>query len=587
MVKMKKEVPSKQRNLKRSSLIQLLLGIIIIGMVNVIGSFVFTRFDLTAEKRYSLSPSTKDLLRNIDDIVFFRIYLEGDFPAGFKRLRSATREMLDEFRAYNKNIQYEFVNPSASDDPEERNTTYQLLVEKGLQPTDLQVNTKEGREQQIIFPGAIASYRSNELVVELLQSQIGVSPEEVLNNSLQSLEFKLATSIRNLTVIAKPKVAFIRGHGELNTKEIFDIGQALSKQYTLDLVTVGEQLGSLTERDSLSEDKTRVVNKYEAIIVAKPDSIFSEKDKFIIDQFVMRGGKVLWLVDPVLASMDSLEAAESTVGIARELNLDDLLFKYGVRLNPDLIMDLNALPIPLRTGQVGNQPKIDFFPWYFFPVITPQERHPIVTNLNAIKTEFVSSLDTIKVPGIKKTILLKSSQYSRTVSTPVLISLSVLEKEPDEREYTGPSKPVAVLLEGEFRSNYDNRIPPEIQFSKDIAFIQKSSHTRMIVVSDGDVIKNQLHYSKGYPMPLGYDQYTGETFGNKDFILNAMDYLVDESGLISIRSREIRLRQLDMTRINNNKMAWQAFNLLGPVVLVLIYGLIRFYLRKRKYTTGR
>lgn len=568
-----------------NSLVQLILGILIILLVNIVGSFVFTRFDLTAEKRYSLSPATKEIVRNIDDIVFFRIYLEGDFPAGFKRLRNATRELLDEFRAYNKNIQYEFINPSESDDPDERNNIYQMLVEKGLQPTDLQVNTKEGREQQIIFPGAIVSYKSNEKSVDLLNSQLGVDPDEVLNNSLQALEFRLASAIRDLTVIRKPRVAFIKGHGELNTREIYDIGQALSKQYVLDLVTIDGKINSLSERDSVSEDKTRVINKYEAIIIAKPDSSFSEKDKFIIDQFIMRGGKVLWLIDPVHASMDSLEAAESTIGIAMDLNLDDMLFNYGVRLNPDLVMDLNALPIPLRTGQVGNQPKIDFFPWFFFPILTPNIKHPIVNNLNSIKTEFISSLDTIKVGKVKKTILLKTSPYSRTVQTPAMISLSILEKEPDEREYAGPEKAVAVLLEGEFRSNFENRITPEIQYNKDIAFIPVSKPTRMIVISDGDIIKNQLHFSQGYPLPLGYDQYTNETFGNKDFILNAMDYLVDESGLISIRSREIKLRKLDMTRVNRSKLSWQAFNLFLPVVLVLIYGLIRYYLRRRKYTT--
>ena len=584
---MNKENPVKQRSGRRNSLVQLVLGMLIIVLVNIVGSFVFTRFDLTAEKRYSLSPATKDLVRNIDDIVYFRIYLEGEFPAGFKRLRNATREMLDEFRAYNKNIQYEFVNPSASDNAEERNSTYQMLTEKGLEPTDLQVSTKEGREQQIIFPGAIASYKANEMAVDLLNSQIGVSPEEVLNNSLQALEFKLASAIRDLTVVRKPKVAFIRGHGELNTKEIYDIGQALSKQYILDLVTIDGKLGSLTERDSVSEDKTRVTNKYDAIIIAKPDSSFTEKDKFILDQYIMRGGKVLWLVDPVLASMDSLEAAESTIGLAWDLNLDDMLFNYGVRINPDLIMDLNALPIPLRTGQVGNQPKIDFFPWYFFPLITPNVKHPIVSNLNSIKTEFISSMDTIKVAGVKKTILLKTSPYSRSVSTPVLISLSILENEPDEREYSGPERPVAVLLEGKFGSNFENRIPPEIQFNREIDFIFESKPTRMIVVSDGDIIKNQLHFSQGYPLPLGYDQYTGETFGNKDFILNAMDYLVDESGLISIRSREIKLRQLDMTRVNNNKLSWQVFNLIIPVLLVLCYGMVRLYIRRRKYTSER
>ncbi len=578
---------NKQRSMKRSSLVQLLSGILIIVLINVISSFVFTRFDLTSEKRYSLSPATKELLKGIDDIVYFRVYLDGEFPAGFKRLRNATREMLDEFRAYNKNIQYEFVNPSASEDEQERNDTYQLLIEKGLQPTDLQVNTKEGREQQIIFPGALANYKSNEMALELLGSQLGVPPEEALNNSVEALEFRLAGAIRDLTVVNKPMIAFIRGHGELDNRYIYDIGQALSKQYTVGVISIGEQLSSLTKRDSISDDKTRIVNKYDAIVIAKPDSAFSEKDKFIIDQYIMRGGKVLWLVDPVLASMDSLEASETTLGIARDLNLDDMLFRYGVRLNPNLVMDLNALPIPLRTGQVGGQPKIDFFPWYYFPVITPTENHPIVKNLNVIKTEFVSSIDTIRVAGVKKTILLKTSAYSRTVSTPALITLAILEQEPDERAYAGPPQPVAVLLEGEFRSNFENRIPPEIQQNKDIGFLPKSEPTSMIVVADGDVIRNQLHFSQGYPMPLGYDQYTGQSFGNKDFILNALDYMLDESGLISIRSRELKLRLLDMNRVNDNKFFWQALNIILPVLLVLIYGFIQHYLRRRKYSSAR
>ncbi|NTV83892.1 MAG: gliding motility-associated ABC transporter substrate-binding protein GldG [Bacteroidales bacterium] len=578
---------SKQRNMRRNSLIQLVAGLMIIILANIIGSYVFTRFDLTSEKRYSLSTSTKDLLTGIDDIVYFRVYLEGEFPAGFKRLRNATKEMLDEFRAYNKNIQYEFVNPSQSEDEQERNDTYQLLVEKGLQPTDLQVNTKEGREQQIIFPGALANYKSNELPVELLASQMGVPPEEVLNNSIQALEFRLASAIRDLTVINKPTVAFIRGHGELENKYIYDIGQALSKQYTVGVISIGGQLSSLTKRDSISGDMTRIVNKYDAIVIAKPDSAFSEKDKFIIDQYIMRGGKVLWLIDPVIASMDSLEATETTLGMARELNLEDMLFRYGVRINADLVMDLNALPIPLRTGQVGGQPKIDFFPWYYFPVINPTENHPIVKNLNAIKTEFVSSIDTIRVADVKKTILLRTSPYSRTISTPALITLAILEQEPDERAYTGPQQTVAVLLEGEFRSGFENRIPPEIQQSKDIGFLARSEPTSMVVVSDGDVIRNQLHFSQGYPMPLGYDQYTGQSFGNKDFIMNALDYMLDESGLISIRSREVKLRLLDMTRVNNNKISWQAFNIFFPVLLVLVYGFIQHYLRKRKYTTGK
>ena len=564
--------------------LQFLLSILIIVLVNILATRLFTRIDLTAEKRYTLSETTKELLRGVDDIVYFQIYLEGDFPAGFTRLQQATREMLDEFRAYSRNIEYEFINPSASENPKERNDVYQLLIEKGLQPTDLQVSTKEGRQQQIIFPGAIVSYKGREMPLELLRSQLGAPSEKILNNSLEGLEYNLASTISTLTSARKPAIALIGGHGELGNRLIYDAAQSLSESYAVERVFINGQLNSLTRRDSISPGRIRISNRFEAIIIAKPDSAFSEKDKFLIDQYIMRGGSVLWLVDPVMASMDSLQDSESTMGIWQDLKLEDLLFKYGVRLNPNLVTDLNALPIPLRTGQVGNQPQIDFFPWYFFPVITPVSDHPIVKNLNAIKTEFVSSLDTVAAPGIKKTILLKTSRHSRTLSTPVMISLSMLQQEPDQRLYQGPPEPVAVLLEGNFESNYINRIPPLIRDNKEIDFLSEGKPAKMIVVTDGDIIKNQLHFSQNYPLPLGYDQYTGETFGNKDFILNAINYLTDNSGLIDIRAKELKIRLLDMTKVNNQKAFWQLLNVLGPVVLILVFAVIQSYLRRRKYS---
>jgi len=572
------------KNIKLSNITQLLLGVLIIVLVNIIASYVFTRFDLTSEKRYTLSETTRDMLREIDDVVYFRVYLEGEFPAGFKRLRNATKEMLDEFRAYNKNIHYEFINPSGSEDAEERNSTYQLLVEKGLQPTDLQMNTKDGREQQIIFPGAIAAYKSREIAVELLKSQLGVPPEEVLNNSIQNLEYNLASVIRSLIISKKPEIAVIDGHGELDNRELYDIAISLQENYSVERITIDGQLNSLTRRDSIGSGETAIVNKFNAIIIAKPESEFSEKDKFIIDQYIMRGGNVLWLIDPVHASMDSLAGQESTMGLTRDLNLDDMLFKYGVKLNGNLVMDISALPIPLKTGQIGNQPQIDFFPWYFFPVITPLEQHPIVSNLNAIKTEFVSSIDTVAVGNVDKTILLKTSPYSRIVNSPVMISLGILEQEADERMYTAPPQIIAVLLEGEFESNFENRIPPEIRDNREIGFVSSGEAAKMIIVSDGDIIRNQFHYKDGYPLPLGYDQYTGESFGNKDFILNAVNYLTDNTGLVEIRSRELKLRLLDMTRVNNNKLFWQVFNTLSPVILIIIFGLIMTWMRRRKYS---
>ncbi len=579
------EMTNKKRDIKRNNIIQLILGLIIIILINVIGYYVFTRFDLTSEKRYTLSEPTKEMLKGLDDIIYFEVYLEGEFPAGFKRLKRETKEMLDQFRAYSDNIQYEFINPSSSSEPAERNDVYRRLMERGLSPTDLQVKTNDGSSQQIIFPGAIVSHKNKEIALELLISQMGVPPEEVLNNSIQNLEFNIANTIRKLSFDKKPKVAFIEGHGELDKLETADIAYALSEYYLISYININGQLNSLTERKAIDSTRITIRNKFDAIIIAKPDSIFNESEKFIIDQFIMRGGRVLWLIDPVFADMDSIQFSNETIGIINEINLTDQFFNYGVRLNTNLVMDINALPIPLKTGEMGGAPQIDFFPWYYFPVLNPLIDHPIVKNLNAIKTEFISSIDTIHKPGVKKEILLTSSQYSRTVNTPVLISLEILRKEPDMRLYSKKHIPVAVLLEGKFESLYWNRIPPEIRDSKDIGFVPACENNKMIFVADGDIIKNQVKTSgtRPTPYPLGYDRYTGQTFGNKEFILNAMNYLIDKNGLISIRSREIKLRLLDKTKINENKLFWQLLNTIIPVAVVLILGIIMFFVRKRKY----
>ncbi len=573
------------KNIRRQNYIQLLLVMAVIVMAGMAGSVWFTRFDLTGEKRYTLSPSTKGILTNLNDIVFFRVYLDGDFPAGFKRLRRETKELLDEFRAYNKNIQYEFINPSESENAKERNDTYKLLMEQGLQPTNLQVNTKNGMEQKVIFPGAIVAYREKEIPIELLDAQLNVPPESVLNHSIENLEFKLINAIQRITRKKKPHIAFIEGHGELREKEVWDITQTLKQDYVVDRVAINENINVLTNRflkDSIHNDY-EIVPKYAAIIIAKPDSAFSEKDKFIIDQYLMYGGKILWLIDPVIASMDSIKNSPSTVAIDANLRLQDQLFGYGVRLNKDLIMDLNAMPIPLKTGMMGNQPQISFFPWYYFPLITPISQHPIVRNLNAIKTQFVSSIDTNRVKGVKKTILLQSSNYSRTVNMPAVISLSMLRKKPNESLYKGPPKTLGVLLEGTFKSFYDNRIPPSLMESKEIGFKNHSTQTAMIVVSDGDIIRNQFKIPGGYPLPLGYDQFTKETFGNKEFLLNAINYLTDGSSLISVRSKEVKLRLLNSTLVNNNRVLIQVINVVVPVLVVILAGLLLVWFRKKKY----
>lgn len=575
----------KKRNIKSRLLLQFLFVIVIIISVNYISSIVFTRFDLTSEKRYTLSDETMEIVKNLDDIVYFKIYLEGDFPAGFKRLRKETMEILDEFRAYNKNIQYEFINPSASSDLEERNDTYRILVQQGLNPTNLQVKTNSGIDQQVIFPGAIINYRDKEIPVELLDAQINTPPELVLNNSIQALEFKFANAIHKLTIRQKHNIVFIEGHGELNEMETFDISQAFSQDYAVGRLTINGQIDALVSRRLVDSTNQKYVikPKFSAIIIAGPESTFDGKDRFIIDQYIMYGGKVLWLIDPLNASMDSIQGSESTVATEKPLDLQSQLFTYGVKLNNDLVTDLIALSIPLRTGQVGNKPRIDFFTWYYFPLITPVSQHPIVRNLNAIKTQFVSSIDTV-LGGVSKTILLQTSPYSRTLKAPAVINLAITRQNPDDRLYVGPPKSIAVLLEGEFLSDFRNRIPPEIANNKEIGFKGVSQKTSMIIISDGDIIRNQFHIPEGYPLPLGYDQFTRETYGNKAFILNAMSYLVDGPELISSRSKEMRLRMLDKTKINNNKIFWQSFNLVAPLLLILVLAVLMIWTRKRKYS---
>ena len=574
---------TKKKNIKRGNITNLILGIAIVILVNFIATFINTRIDLTAEKRYSLAPATKKLLKKLDDVVFFKVYLTGDLPPGFQRLSNETREMLDEFRAYSDNIQYEFVNPAENANDKDRNDAYRLLAERGLQPTDLRVKNKGESSQIIIFPGAMVSYHGKELPVQLLMAQLQQDPNKVLNVSIQSLEYNLASVIKNLVTPIKPRIAIIEGQGELDKMETYDLQISLSEFYNVDRVTLNNKINSLAIRIKSDSIHDVLINKYRAIIIAKPTKPFDERDKFLIDQFIMRGGKVLWLIDPVFASMDSLQKYNSTMGIPNDINLEDMLFNYGVRANVNLVQDLNALPIPVKTGMVGNQPQFEYFKWYFFPVLMPSVKHPIVNGLNAIKTEFISTIDTVTLPGIKKTILLETSPYARTVNVPALIDLEILKKQPNERAFTKGPFPVAVLLEGEFPSSFLFRIPPELAGNPSLGFKQKSKKTKMIVMADGDLVKNQFQFSQGYPLPLGYDQYTKQTFGNKDFALNAVNFLCDDSGLISVRSRELKLRMLDTAKVARQRIFWQLLNILLPVILIAGFGLAKNRLRKRTF----
>lgn len=560
---------NKKRSIKQQTIIQLFLILAIVVLINVLAQFAFTRLDMTQEKRYSLSQSSKDLATHLDDIVYFKIYLAGDLPPGFLKLRNSLKEMLDEFRVYSKdNIEYEFIDPNSNPNEKERVELYKQLSKKGLYPTTLEENQNGSQSQKLIFPGAIVNFRSKEIPMQILKSKLGSGSDEMLNTSVENLEYEISSVLRKISVEKSISVAFLKGQNELSTSKFSDAANGLKDYYIVDTVSIGGKINALKD--------------FKLLIIPKPDTAFSEKDKFVIDQFVMNGGRVLWLIDQMDIEMDSLETRSTTMAIPKNLNLDDMLFKYGVRINSDLLLDIQAAPIPVITGYVGNQPKQELFPWYYFPLLGTDSKNPIVHNLNLVKTEFASSIDTIETPNVQKTVLLATSKSSRTQSSPARVSLNILRDKPEIQLFNKRNIPVAVLLEGEFSSNFTNRIPDEIANSPEINFQKKSVPTKMIVVSDGDVIASHIS-KKGNIYPLGYDRFTRQTFGNRNFILNCVDYLLDNKGVLELRSKEIKMRLLDPEKIESPELIkWT--NLLLPTLMVTIFGILFAFLRKRKFT---
>ncbi len=573
--------------IKRQTYSRLAANICILILVNVLATMLYFRVDLTADNRYSLSNTSQEILEELDDIVYVKVYLEGDFPAGFTRLQNASHQMLDEFRSYSPYIEYEFINPSESGNQEERRQVYKQLYEQGLIPTNLQVQEKNGSSEQIIFPGAIIFYKSRSVAINLLQSQLGTHPEIVLNNSIENIEYEFANALQKLVLNRKPRIAFLDGNGELDEVQTADISSSLGMEkgslaeyYQIERFNIKEWELDESATPSLAKQQERL-NQYKAVIIAKPSEPFSDVEKFLLDQYIMNGGKVLWFLDGIAMNMDSLQGATPySIALPLRLNLDDQLFKYGVRINMDLVMDMQADKIPVITGYQGDVPQQSLFPWFYNPLFIPKNNHPIAKNLDAIRSSFVSTIDTVKAAGVKKTGILFSSPYTKVVKSPHRVSLNLLEQEPQLEQYQAGEQMIATLLEGEFTSVFQNRLVPQ---GAGIQFQEKSKPTKMLVVADGDIIKNHVSKS-GNPYPLGYNPFSKEQFnGNKNFIVNAVNYLLDNEGLIEIRSRELKLRLLDKNEVSEHKLKWQIINIFLPILLILILGFIWNYLRKRKY----
>ncbi|WP_395655459.1 gliding motility-associated ABC transporter substrate-binding protein GldG [Flavobacterium sp.] len=555
---------------KSKALKQLGIVFLAIIVINLISNFFFKRFDLTQDKRYTLSETTLNIIESVDSPLYIEVYLEGNFPPEFKRLQNETKQLLEEFTAYNSNIIFNFKNPIEKE--ETRVEKMKEFYAKGMQPLSITVEDKGKQSQEVVFPWAQATYGDKFTKIALLKNLMGASTEQKVISSVQHLEFGFAEAINKVSKEKQKKIAVIKGNGELIEPFMADFLKTVKESYYIGPFTL----------DSVAKQPTQTLEalkKYDLAVIAKPTEAFTEEEKQVLDQYIMNGGKTLWLVDVVSADMDSLYNETGTIlASQRELNLTDMFFKYGIRINPLLVKDEYATPIKLASGNQGSETQMQEYTWKFAPFIYPTSTNPIVKNMEGIKFEFTSPIEILK-NDIKKTVLLSSSEYSKTIGTPSPISLDMVTEETTPEEYEGKGLlPVAVLMEGKFKSAYQNRILP----FKDNSFQATGKENKMIVISDGDVVKNQI--DKGAPLELGFDKWTNQLYGNKEFLMNCVNYLLDDNGLINIRSKDVDLPLLNKEEVYKNYTAAQLITVGLPIVILAIFGFLFTFLRKIKYS---
>ncbi len=541
-------------------------GLVLAILINQLPAMYFFRLDLTEEKRYTIKQPTRELLRQLDDNVYVEVYLEGDLNAGFRRLRKAVEETLEEFRVYSGNkVHYSFADPAAALGKNAQREFMTALAEKGIQPMNV-IDNKDGqRTEKLVFPGALVSYGGAESGVMLLKGNRALGSEQVLNQSIEGLEFELANTIRKLSDLDRKAVGFVTGHGELDSLQSASLRSSLLESF--DVYTV-----DLNGKKPLAQ--------YDVLIIAKPRQLFSERDKYQLDQYLMNGGKVLLLADRMDAVMDSA-SRQDYFALPYNLGLDDQLFRYGVRINADLVQDLVAMRYPVVTGVLNNKPQMTTLEWPFYPRVNHYADHPVTRNLDAVALRFVSSVDSVKAVGIRKTPLLFTSAYSRKVTAPVRVNVNDLRKEIKPENFSSGPVVLGYLLEGKFSSLYKNRFLPDGADPK--SFVQDGVDSKMIVVADGDIARNDFSTRDGQPKVLGFDEVSGYTFANRELIGNMVAFLSDESGLINARNKEVKIRPLDKEKIRSERLMWQVINLAGPLLVVALFGLYKAYSRKRKY----
>lgn len=566
----------KKLSLKTRSFAELIIILAGIIVINLLASLAFLRIDLTSENRYTLSGATKKILRNLDDVVFIRVYLDGELPVDLVRFRDDIKQSLLEFRAYaGKNLEFEFVNLYEEPDTETRNNMMRELAEQGLRVTDVQIRDEQGGlSSKTIFPGAIVSYRDISFPVNLLKNNPALPYHENLANSVESLEYEFIRVIKSITSDKVEKVAFIEGHGELDYYETFDISSELSLFFQVDRGVLGGNLANVLD--------------YRALIIAKPETKFSEADKFVLDQYLMNGGNLLFFLDPVQANEDSLISGHTYTSF-RDLNTYDLLFKYGIRISYNLVKDLQSNFKRIQTSINNQEPQTRILPWWYSPLVSPSRDNLLTRGLNYIKTDFVSAIDTTltALPGIKRTILLTSSDTAALIENPVYISLSEVVQPPDRRIFNRSALPLAILAEGRFPSYFRNYAIPEGVSGLTVAVLDESEPASVFVAGDGDMIRNDVLVRNGeiFPQALGYDRDTRQTFGNREFIMNVVNYMTGDRDLISLRAREFKLRLLDRTKIRSSSLRtkWILINSLLPVIIVILAAAGYNQVRKRKF----
>jgi len=538
----------------------------------IISFFYFIRVDLTSDKRYSISDQTKNLMAKTDSPLQVTVFLDGDLNPGFTRLKKSTAELLDELSVYSdKGMDIKYENPSVADTPDQRDKKYADLQSRGLMPTAVYERDKEGKSiQKIIFPWIEMTYKGKKVQVCLLKNILGNSGEENLNISIENLEFEITDGIRRLVNTEVSKIAFIEGHGELSEAETYDISKSLSQYFQIDRGILGSNAA--------------ILDNYKMIIIAKPVKPFSESDKYILDQYIMNGGRVLWLLDGVRISKENLSTTGLSPAIGLDLNLNDQLFRYGVRINPVLLQDVQCASVPVNIAPANAPPQFEPTPWYYAPLLLTSPDHPVTRNINEVRSEFCSGIDLVgENKQMKSQVLLATSDNTHVIGTPTTVDLSQKLNANDKTYFNLGYVPVAVSLDGVFESDFANRMTPA--GLKNASPIRKISlNTRQIFVADGGIIRNEVTVKDSTSVPLGYDRYTNQQYGNKDFIQNAVLYLADNDGWIQLRSRTLKLRLLNKRITNEDRTTWQMINVLIPIAFLLILGILYQIIRKRKYT---